>query len=84
MKCYINLSSEQRRVQKIVDQFNADEHIWSSLESKRRQRGKLHPRMPAKVRTQLDLLEFATARPPQDGVGFPQGKNRPEGLAPSI
>jgi hypothetical protein len=79
-----NLSREQRRVQQIIDQFNADEQLWASLGSKRRRRRKLHPGMPAKVRKQLDLLEFAAARPTQDCIGFPQGKNRSEGLAPSI
>jgi hypothetical protein len=40
------------------------------LESKRRRRRKLHPRMSAKLRRQLDMLEFAGARPPQDCIGF--------------
>jgi hypothetical protein len=52
-----------------VAQFNVDEELWFSLESKRRRR-KLHPRMSAKLKRQLDLLEFARARPPQDCIGF--------------
>jgi hypothetical protein len=65
-----NISPKQRRIQQLVAQFNADEELWLSLESKRHHRRKLHPRMSAKLRRQLDLLEFASARPPQDCVGF--------------
>jgi hypothetical protein len=75
MNRYANLSKEQRRVQQIIDQFNADEQLWESLGSKRRRRRKLHPGMPAKVRKQLDLLEFAAARPAQDCIAFPQEKD---------
>jgi hypothetical protein len=74
MNCYVNLSREQWRVQQIVDRFNADERLWSSLEPKRRRRCKLHPRISAEFRRQLDLLEFAAARPAQDCIGFFQGK----------
>jgi hypothetical protein len=65
-----NIPPKQRRIQQLVAQFNADEELWFSLESKRHHRRKLHPRMSAKLRRQLDLLEFASARPPQDCVGF--------------
>jgi len=65
-----NISPKQRRIQQLVAQFNADEELWLTLESKRRRRRKLHPRKSAKLRRQLDLLEFASARPPQDCVGF--------------
>jgi len=67
MTPYYNLPPEQRRVQQLVAQFNADERLWRSLEAKRRR--KAHPRMSAKLRRQLDLLEFANSRPPQDCVG---------------
>lgn len=66
--CY-HLPSAQRRVQRLVAQFNADEQLWRILEPKRRRRRKVHPRMPAKLRRQLDLLEFANLRPLQDYVG---------------
>jgi hypothetical protein len=59
---------KQRRIQQLVAQFNWDEELWSGLESKRRR--KLHPRMSAKLKRQLDLLEFVKARPPQDCIGF--------------
>lgn len=69
MTPYYHLPPEQRRVQQLVAQFNADEQLWRSLEAKRRRRRKMHPRMPARLRRQLDLLEFADSRPLQDCVG---------------
>ena len=69
MNPYRNLPEEQRRAQELVAQFNADERLWRRLESKRRLRRRLYPRMSAKLRKHLYLLEFAAARPPQDCVG---------------
>ena len=65
-----NIPPKQRRIQQLVAQFNADEELWFSMESKRRRRRQLHPRMPVKLKRQLDLLEFARVRPPQDCIGF--------------
>lgn len=70
MNPYYNLPPEQRRVQQLVALFNADELLWRSLEDKRRHRRRLCPRISAKLRKQLDLLDFARARPPQDCVGL--------------
>ena len=70
MTSYYHLPPQQRRVQQLVAQFNADEQLWRSLETNRRRRRKLHPRMSAKLRRQLDLLEFANSRPLQDCVGY--------------
>ncbi len=69
MTPYYHLLPEQRRVQQLVAQFNADERLWRSLEAKRRRRRKAYPHLSAKLRRQLDLLEFANSRPPQDSVG---------------
>jgi len=69
MTPYYHLPPEQRRVQRLVAQFNADEQLWRSLEAMRRRRRKVHPLMSAKLRRQLDLLEFASSRPLQDCVG---------------
>ena len=69
MNPYYNLPPEQRRVQQLVTQFNADEQLWRSLEGKRRLRRRLYPRLSAKLRKQLDLLDFAMARPLEDCVG---------------
>ena len=66
MKSYYHLPHGQRRVQQLVAQFNADEQLWRSLEAMRRRRRKVHPRMSAKLRRQIDLLEFANSRPLQD------------------
>ena len=71
MKSYNNMPPEQRPAQRLVDRFNADEQLWQSLAWKRRLRRKLHPRMAAKQRELLDLLEFAKACPPQDCIGQP-------------
>jgi hypothetical protein len=64
-----NIPPKQKRIQQLVAQFNADEELWFSLETKRRRR-KLHPRMSVQLKRQLDLLEFARARAPQDCIGF--------------
>ena len=69
MNPYCNLPQEQRRVQRLVARFNADEHLWRSLEGKRRLRRRLYPRLPANLRKRLDLLDFAMARPLEDCVG---------------
>ncbi|MPZ75355.1 MAG: hypothetical protein GEU77_02420 [Deltaproteobacteria bacterium] len=69
MTPYYHLPPVQRRVQRRVAQFNADEQLWRSLEPKRRRRRKVRPRMSAKLRRQLDLLEFANSRPQEDCVG---------------
>jgi hypothetical protein len=73
-----NIAPKQRRIQQLVAQFNVDEELWFSLESKRRCRRKLFPRMSAKLRRQLDMLEFASARPPQDCIGFREAN--PDGV----
>jgi hypothetical protein len=41
MISYFNLPSAQRRTQRIVDQFNAAEELWRSLETKRLRRREL-------------------------------------------
>ena len=70
MNPYYNLPPEQRRVQQIVARLNADEQLWESLEGKRRLHRRLLPRVSAKRRKQLDQLDFAMTRPPQDCVGL--------------
>jgi hypothetical protein len=72
MSSNYNIPPKQRRTHQLVAQFNADEELWLSLESKRCRRRQLHPRMSVKLKRQLDLLEFVRARPPQDCVGFSQ------------
>ena len=62
MSPYYNLPPEQRAIQQLVDQFNADERLWRKLELKRR------ARLPRKKLKKLDVQEFAKARPPQDCI----------------
>ena len=70
MNPYYNLPPQQRSTQRLVDQFNADEHLWRKLEPKRRLRRKLlRRRLSGKALKRLDLLDFAAARPPQDCIG---------------
>ena len=69
MNPYSNLPPEQRPTQRLVDQFNADERLWRSLEPKRRARRKLLPKLSRRKRKKLDLLDFAKARPPQECIG---------------
>ncbi|MCZ6780073.1 MAG: hypothetical protein O7C73_00335 [Nitrospirae bacterium] len=69
MNPYYNLPPEQQCIQRLADQSNADEQLWRSLEGKRRLRRKRHPKMSARRRKLLDLLEFARARPPQNCIG---------------
>jgi hypothetical protein len=69
LKSYNNLSFQQHQVQRLADRFNADERLWRSLEGKRKRRRELGPRLPEKRHQQLDQLEFAKTRPPQDCIG---------------
>ncbi len=69
MNAYYNLPPEQRATQRLVDQFNADERLWIKLEPRRRVRRKLRPSLSRKKLKELDLLEFATTRPPLDCIG---------------
>jgi hypothetical protein len=69
MNPYPNLPPSQRRTQRLVEQFNADERLWQSLAGKRKLRRKLHPKMAPKRRQKLDLLDFARLRRPQDCIG---------------
>jgi hypothetical protein len=69
MNLFHNLPSEQRATQRLVDQFNADERLWKSLDPSRRARRKIRPRLSRRQIKTLDLLEFAKARPPQDCIG---------------
>jgi hypothetical protein len=64
-----NFPPEQRITQRLVDQFNADERLWKKLAPKRRARRKLRPRPSLKALKNLDLLEFAKARPPLECDG---------------
>ena len=69
MNPYFNLPPAQRFAQRLVDQFNSDERLWKKLEPRRRARRKLRDRLSKKQLKNLDLAEFATARPPQDCFG---------------
>jgi len=69
-----NLPPAQRRVQQLVAVFNADEQLWRCLEGKRRLRRRAFPRLSSKLQKQLDLLDFARARPPQDCLGWTEGR----------
>jgi hypothetical protein len=70
MNPYDNLPPEKRRLQRLVDHYNADALLWRKLARKRRARRRLLGRaLPRKRLKELDLQEFAAARPPQDCIG---------------
>ena len=68
---YSNLPPEQHRVQRLVDQWNADEAVWRTLELGRRLRRSLHRKLTKDQHCELDLREFARAKPPVDCIGEP-------------
>jgi hypothetical protein len=53
-----------------VAQFNAAEELWRSLEGERLRRRDLYPDLSPELQTELDLVDFANAQPPQGCVGF--------------
>jgi len=69
MNPYYNLPPEQRAIQRLADQFNADEQLWRRLAPKRKLRRAMQPNTSEKEPKKADLLEFARARPPQDCIG---------------
>lgn len=71
MNPYFNLPSEQRNIQRLVDQCNADERLWEQLEPRRRLRRALRKQLTEKQHHELDLREFARAKPPADCIGAP-------------
>ena len=70
MNAYTNLPLTQRRTQALADRFNVAEELWRGLEVKRRRRLARHPEISPEFHAQLDLLDFANARPLQDCIGF--------------
>ena len=69
MNPYYNLPSEQRANRRLIDQFNADERLWKSLEPRRRLRRKFLRGVSRQKLKEMDLLEFAKARPLRDCIG---------------
>ncbi len=67
---YHNLPSEQRRLQRFVDQFNATEEHWRTMAVKRCLRRLGHPRLSPKRRKLLDLINQVSTRPFPDAIGF--------------
>lgn len=65
---YPNLPGSQRDSQRLVDQFNADEAHWRSLEPRRRLRRKILRRLKKEEHRALDLLEFSKLRPADDCI----------------
>jgi hypothetical protein len=68
MMNYPNLLRNQHEIQRILDQFNADETRWRSLEPRQRLRRKILRRLKKKEHRALDLLEFAKLRPADDCI----------------
>ena len=71
MNPYDNLPPEQRAVQRLVDQWNADEALWRKLKPRRRLRRALRKDLSEEDLRELDLREFANAKLPVDCIGEP-------------
>jgi hypothetical protein len=77
MNPYHNLPPEQHMVQRLVDLWNADECLWRKLEPRRRLRRAFRKNLNKTQLLELDLREFAKAKPPLDCLGQPfPGLNR--------
>jgi hypothetical protein len=76
MNPYYNLFPRQRDLQRLIDEFNADEAVWRSLEPRRKLRRKILRRLTEKQHDALDLLEFAAKRPLEDCIGRPSFEQR--------
>jgi hypothetical protein len=70
MNSDFNLPPEQRGVQRLVNQFNADEDLWHKLRVERCLRRLSHRKLSAKRHELLDLIDLLGARPLQDLIGF--------------
>jgi len=66
-----NLLTEQHRVQRLVDRFNADEALWRRLAVRRRLRRSLRKGLSEEQLHELDLRDFARSKPPVDCIGEP-------------
>ena len=64
-----NLPPEQRRIQRFVDQWNADERLWQKLAPRRRLLRAVRMNLTETQLHELDLRDFARAKPPVDCVG---------------
>ena len=71
---YSNIPDHQEQTQRIVDQFNRDEAFWRSREPHRRSRRRRRRGLGAKAQYAIELLEFASLRPPEDCIGIPVRK----------
>ena len=70
MNPYYNLPPEQRSLQRLVEQNNAAARLWRKLAPKRRARRRLLRHFLSREQLkQLDLEEFARAKPPQECIG---------------
>jgi hypothetical protein len=64
-----NLPPEQHRVQRLVDQWNADEGLWQKLAPRHRLRRAARKNLTEAQLRELDLRDFASAKPPADSIG---------------
>jgi len=71
MNRHSQLPPEQQRVQKLVDQWNADERHWRSLRGRRLLRRLTRKGLTADQHRVLDQREFARTRTPVDCIGEP-------------
>jgi hypothetical protein len=71
MTHYKNVPPEQREVQRLIDQWNADEALWRRLARRRRARRHVLSELSEAELRELDLREHAAQRPPDSCIGRP-------------
>jgi len=70
MNAYTNLPLTQKRTQELAVDSMLQRSCGVGLEDKRRRRRERYPEISPEFHAQLDLLDFANARPLQDCIGF--------------
>jgi hypothetical protein len=68
MTHYRNVPPEQREVQWLVDQWNADEALWRRLTRRRSARSHVFSGLSEAELRELDLREHAAQRPPDSCI----------------
>lgn len=66
LRRYPNLPPDQQFLQRVLDEFNAEEALWRSLEPNRKYRRRKQRRLSVRTHEALDMIEIAAARRARD------------------